>query len=290
MNKFGRNYELYAQASDGETKVIKYPFTLEFDVKRSLFGSPNISSFRIYNLSTLNRAALRKDVNNNLGSIAEDSRGIYLRAGYGETMPIIFKGTISQAWSVREGVDWITEIQSFDGGFAYANGSLDENFKQQTTNRTIIESMVNSLKKYGVEAGAIGDYEGEIARGNAYSGSTTEILRELTGGGFFIDNAKAHCLKQNEVLAVNNLVINASSGLLGTPLRETTNVHIDILFEPRVVAGQAVLLESFGDVTFNGLYKVMSIHHKGVISEAVSGSATTSLVLLRGKEFDRVRE
>lgn len=277
MDKFGRNYLLSVGLHDGGTLTIEPPFTVEFDITRNALSSANISSIRVFNLSEKNRNQIRKN-NFDYG----DLRLIQLRAGYGDNLPVVFEGNISQAWSVREGVDFITQIESFDGGYAFATATVNETFPSGTPNATIIDNLIGGLP--GVERGAIGNYPGAISRGNSYSGSTVGILADLTGGGFFVDNGKANCLNDNECLVGELQVINSASGLLGTPVREQTILNFDILFEPRLIIGQQIELDSITGANFNGVYKIISIKHKGVISGVVSGNAITSVGLFYGTE------
>lgn len=282
MVKFGRNYSLRVELNSGDILTIAPPFTLEFDISRKLYSSANFSSLRIYNLSQNNRNQIRKDVTD-YGNF----RSVELAAGYGKVLPIVFKGNITQAWSVREGTNFITQIESFDGGFAYSNGFTDGaagQFAAATPLKAVITSLADSLP--GVSLGAIGDYSyiTQPARGPSYSGPTCSLLSELTGGGFFIDNSKVNCLGDSECLGGNIQVINAKSGLLGTPVREQTILHFDMLFEPQLLIGQKIQLQSVTDANFNGYYKITALHHRGIISESVCGSAVTTASMFYGTQ------
>ena len=274
MDKFGRSYSLSVQASNGSTITIEPPFTLEFDVTRNTLSSANTSSFRLYNLSEKTRNLLRKNRWD-----YDSLRLISLRAGYEENLPFIFLGNISQAWSVREGTNFITTIQSFDGGFAYANAKTNTAYPSSTDLKSVITDFVSSLKDFAVSPGAIGDFAGAISRGNSYSGATTDLLREISGGAFFIDNGKANVLKDDECLDLPAFVITSKSGLLGTPILEETYINFDMLFEPNLSIGRRIKLESITGANFNGYYKVISLHHRGTISDAVCGEAITSVGL-----------
>ena len=117
MVKFNRQYDLNIQKVDEEHSLtIQNPFTLEFDVMRICLASANFASFSIYNLSLANRNFIRKD-RQDFGLY----RSILLHAGYGDNKPTIFQGNISHAWSIREGTNFITTMECFDGGFAFEN-------------------------------------------------------------------------------------------------------------------------------------------------------------------------
>lgn len=276
MDKFKRNYKLLVQRRDGTTLEIKLPFTVEFDIHRNSFSSANVAQLRIINLSPTNRSQIRKDQFD-----YDDQRIVSFYAGYGDRMSLAFTGNISQAWSVREGNNMmVTTIESFDGGYAYVNAVTDQQFPSGTPQSSIIDSLVKSLP--GVTPGAIGAYPGQIPRGNTFSGNTTDLLRQITGDGFFIDNGKGYCLKDGECLAGDIPIISAKSGLLGTPVKESTYINFDMLFEPGLKVGQLIRLESQTADHFNGLHKILSIVHRGVVSDAVCGSAITSVGLLPG--------
>lgn len=271
MDKFGRNYQLKIQTQDGSTLTIAPPFTLEFDITRNTLTSANVCQLRIYNLSLKNRNLIRFNASN-YGTF----RAVLLRAGYGDNLATIFLGNISQAWSMREGVSFITQIECYDGGFAFVNGATDTAFPAGTMQRDVIKNLAGSLPH--VTVGAVGNYPGQLSRGNTYSGNTSKILGELTGGGFFVDNGKANALGNDEYIAAVNgtTLINSQSGLLGTPVLEQNIVRFDMLFEPGLNAGHKIRLESISESNFNGDYIVTAVKHRGMISEAVCGAMITT--------------
>jgi hypothetical protein len=219
-------------------------------------------------------------------------RSVQLQAGYGTNLPVIFQGNITQAWSVREGVNFVTSIECFDGGFAFANGVINETFPEGTPFESIIAAHLKNLPF--TTPGVIGpqftqDASGDLytlGRGNTYSGNTLNSLSDLTVNGFFVDNEVSNVLGDSECIEGDIQIINSDSGLLGTPVREQTILNFDILFEPRVRAGQYIQLDSLEGTArlanYNGFYKVISVKHRGMISAAVCGDAVTSLGMFYG--------
>lgn len=270
MDKFGRNYSLTIFLQSG-TLLINPPFTIEFDITRNQLRSANVGQVRVYNLGKMKRDLVRKNI-----LATAQLEYIELRAGYGTNLPIIFRGDISQAWSVREQVNFITQIESFDGGFASINGTVDLNFAAGTPNMTVYGAIAQTLPNTTV--GTIGAYPGVLPRGATYSGNSLDILSEISGGGAFIDNGKVNILGTYDIAAnVNNgFIISPQSGLLNTPLLESTVVHFDMIFEPRLAVGQLVTINSFTEQNFNGKYKVTAVKHRGMISEAVCGTVITT--------------
>ncbi len=274
MDKFGRNYVLKFQDEQGNALTsVTLPISIEFDITRNTLTSANVCQIRLYNLSAQNRNLIRHN-RYDYGSF----KSIQLQAGYGDTagLPIVFSGNISAAWSVREGINFITTIECFDGGYAFVNGNINISFISGTPYQTVIQSIAALLPN--VSIGYIGSYPGSLTKGNTYSGNAIEILKELTGGGFFIDKGKAYALGTYETIPTvgSTFTINSQSGLLGTPVLEQNIVRFDILFEPALDVGTQINLQSSTEKGFNGLAKVVAVKHHGMISPSLSGSVVTT--------------
>lgn len=299
--KFGRNYLLSVETDQntlsflngaetfGTTISIALPFTIEFDITRNSLTSANVCQIRCYNLSQTNRNQIRY----NAYDVGGTPRQVLLKAGYGNVLNTIFQGNITQASSYRQGVDYITEIECFDGGFSYVNSNVSIPFPAGTPWIVVIKTLMAQLK--GVTVGKVGNYIGVTGRGNTYSGNPAQLLFEITGGGFFIDNNVAYALGSNEYIPDlgTTLTINDSSGIIGTPTIEGTVARFEMLFEPSLDVGRLVSISSsvnpaFPSVlpagvmppsgiasTFNTTYKITSVKHRGMISGTVCGSCTT---------------
>lgn len=298
--KFNRNYFLTVDFSDGGQLVIEPPFTIEFDINRQILSATNAAQIRIYNLSPVNRNMLRFDFSNY--GAPNNFNTLTLYAGYGDNLPVIFTGNINQAWSVREGVDFITTVQCFDGGLALVNGNIPPG--AQFPSGVPMASVYKNLMGYlpNVNFGAIGPSfttnNGNpiiTTRANSYSGNAVKVLRELTGNAFFIDNGKSYILGNNESILGQVTIVDASTGLLNTPLREQSTVTFDMIFEPGVILGQYIQLYSLTNPALNsannssvnnvnGFYKIVSIKHKGIISPSVCGDAITTLQFFLGPQ------
>jgi hypothetical protein len=277
VDKFGRNYLLSVETKNGVTITIRPPFTIDFDIQRDTLSSVNVANIRVYNLSEKNRNLIRKD-SWNYGDIRE----VVLQAGYGDQLATVAKGNISQAWSAREGTNFITTIETFDGGWAFTSSQSDFQAVAGTPKRSVVEKLAQNMSAFGTSVGAIGDIEGTISRGNTYSGPSVELMKQIVGDSFFIDNTKVNVLGTSEVISSSILTINSSSGLLGTPIRENTYLRFDMLFEPKIQVGTLINLESITGKNFNGIHKVYSLKHKGMISESVAGKLITTVGILDG--------
>ena len=277
MIKWTRNYILSIQVEGGWIDITM-PFTLTFSISRNTLAQANTGRFTILNLSEDTRRKIYKDkYKTNI------YKGIELRAGYGdtkETLPLIFKGNIKQAYSQRNGVNYETEIEAYDAGFAYVNGNTSRAFAEGTSDKQILETLIKDLPNISV--GKIGSFGDKLPRGNSMQGQTIELIKNVAKSNFFVDNEKAYCLQENECYKGNIQKITSDSGLLGSPLREETLLTFSIMFEPRLQLGQYIELESQTEKLFNGQYKVIGVEHQGTISDAQSGKCTTKVSLYYG--------
>ena len=276
MIKLQRNYILVVETDIG-LLTIKPPFSLEFDITRNDMAATNISSLKIYNLSATNRELIRKDEYS--GSVL---RKISLKAGYGNNLSTVAVGNINHAWSERVGTNWITQIESFDGGYAETAATYNTAHYKGALNQGIPANIIASMKDYDISLGAIGNYPGKLVRGNAMTGNAFKVLKEFTGNEFFVDNGIAHCLGDSEAILGENFIIDSSTGLLGTPKKDRIFFRLSMIFEPRLHMGQVVTINSNSGINFAGTCKVVSLKHHGMISPTVCGDATTEVGLLPG--------
>jgi len=287
--KFGRNYSLSIQVPEESSPlIITPPLSLEFDINRNDLASASTASLRVYNLAQKKRDLVRRSPVD-FDRIIE----VELRAGYGNTnLPIIFRGQVSEAWSVREGVNFITQLELFDGGRAYIQAVIDMSFSGGTPFNDIINKIVDNVvgQTPGLTKGKISNFSGTLPvnRGNTYSGPGLEVLKDLTGDGMFIDNGTINCLTPGDFLPVQIIpVINSASGLLGTPRLEFPKVIVNVLFSPNLAVGQNVKLETDSS-KFAGFYQIIAISHRGMISPAVAGEAVTTLGLVSGQFLEGI--
>lgn len=281
QQKLGRNYILTITGTNFlEPLEIGLPFTVEFDITRNTLTSANVCQIRLFNLSATNRNLLRKNVTSGYGA---PFIFLKLMAGYGSSLAIIFSGNVSQGWSYREGVNFISQLECYDGGIAYVTDQVPTNLSnipKGTPYRDLIVNLIQSLPN--VTLGAVGDYPGSTPKQLTLSGGTIDILNSLTGGGFFIDNGIGYALGNNEYNAnIPMSVITSSTGLLDTPVLESNIVKFNMLFEPYLNIGSSVQLNSSTfnlelPPNFNGFYKITSVKHRGMISQTVCGEAITT--------------
>lgn len=302
MAKFLRNYlinwinldtkeDIYIgdtnwQAKSGWT----YPklLTINLDINRNTFAASNECHLQIYNLSRSHRQTMYHDR-------YRPDKVIWLEimAGYGQNLSLIFRGKVLQSYSYMQGNDMITDIQAIDLGFMeYVKDGRHVNYTSMTleagtSKKDAIKRIAENMEE-GMQLGALGKI-GDVTYQTPVSflGNAFFTLDEITGGHVFVDQGKINILSDKEALDIGKVpLINAETGLLGTPMRREGQLEVDILFEPSYVVGQLVEMQTITGVDqFNGLFKIIGIHHSGTISAATCGTLKTRLNLWYGNKL-----
>lgn len=285
MEKFGRIYDMRISTPGGENIAISLPFSLDIDITRAAMPTANVGQFKIYNLPEEVRNKIRFDIS----SISERQE-VALKAGYKSIhknlndLPLIFRGSIKYAFSERSGMNWITTIECYDGGFAIANSKINASFiagEKYTANVEKVLATFGNVK-IGHISQKLVPPDKKITRGHPVDAKTFDYLNENFSNKWFIDNGVVNIIGDDEAFVGVYKTVNADTGLLGTPIRQESLIDFKMLFEPRLLIGQAINLQSVTDPAFNGTYKLITIKHRGTISPVTCGELITSCRVFKG--------
>lgn len=292
--KFQRSYQMQIEGQDGEIfkvgsdDLTQPRLTLEFSVSRATMASAQSGVFRLKNLPENFRNQLGFD-DYNRGS----ARSLIVKAGYlGTPLSTVFNGQLIRVSSCREegGVDWITEIEAQDFSLLISNTFSKWTIGSQEAPKTrndVIGLLVNDLKleasKRGVtlSTGYIGDFEGTRYSYTA-NDNTWNLLQVETDRLSYIDNGKIYCLPNGDSFQGDVQLISSGTGLLGTPKIRQLTAIVEMLFEPSLVPGQSIFLDTSSGLLNsknNGSYVVVGVHHSGIISNTVGGKCKTIVQL-----------
>ena len=297
MQKFGRTYRIdfeignlkrvgaYDQPIPLDNISIGYPISTQFNISRTMSSAVNTATLTIYGLSSLTRGKLYKDRYDMTRYIKMD---IY--AGYIDGMSLVFSGYIKECQSFRRSgaTEFMTQIEAWDGGLGMYLGEDNNTYPAGTAYQQILTDLSNNM--VGITVGKISNnlpIEKPL-RSITFNGKTYDDLKSYTKDNLFIDNGVINFINtETEVIEGNIGIINSESGLLGTPERRDTNIIVEMIFEPSVVLGQQLELESKELPYLNQTYKVLGVSHDGIISGAKDGSMITRLELFVGTEVFR---
>lgn len=279
MSKFQRKFQLTVKDENDQAIVITNPLTMTFNIVRHDLSSASAANIKVYNLGLQNRNRILKYYE----IMAYKKMTVELRAGYEGMMPVIFKGDVLEARSYRmEGsVNFMTEIEAQDGGYDIAHSDSNFGVAAGSLRRDAIIRMAKDFKNCKV--GAIGNFPGTYARQRVFAGKTSQHVIDETGGNFFIDNNHVYCLKNDEAIEGEVLVVISETGLLGSPMVCERYLQAEMLFEPRLKIGQLVEIISRDNPVLNQIYKVVGLTHIGTISDAVGGKCKTHIRMLYGQ-------
>lgn len=261
---------------------VSFPLTCRFQIIKSSTLSLGTATFRLYNLNADVRSDIYKDVFESL---------IYKRvtfaAGYdGEELPMIFRGNIIQAYSYREGPDWITELYAIDGGWDVDN-SIAVVTKPSAYNK--LDLALDVIGQFThVTFGAAGDLQSGVlppSRGITLNGNAWDLITRSIrpdGGFAFINNEKIYIVNQWEFIQNEGQLdeINFDTGMIGTPRLQANLVKVLMIYEPRLEIQQKVHLTTI-ESRMSGDYTVLRLIHKGTISGAVCEDFVTEATLFQ---------
>lgn len=279
--KVNRRYRLTVQTVDDKGNptdkaiVISNPLTIRFSVNRTLFADINAMDIDIYNLAPRTYNQLFYDYFN------VNRRTVILEAGYdGMEMSAIFIGDVWSCYTSRDGSDIITHMHAIVGlkSLSVQTDATLANVSRNQVLRYIASDMAMTINIYS------GDDE-KFTRPVSLSGNSFGQIQKYTNGSAYIDNNEINVLTTFDAIEGDVVLINDQSGLLGVPEHEDALLRVKMIFEPRIVIGQIIEVQSRISPMFNGQYKVYGIKHEGTISDTVAGTATTTLEMLVGSQM-----
>lgn len=293
--KLGRKYRLTVQDIDdnrnpvGSAIVIEDPFTLKFSINRGIFNEVNQGDFEIYNLSPDTYKRMFYDyftINKQLGEFSGEfgstwnNRTVILEAGYnGMEMSTIFVGDMWSCYTERRGTNVITKIHAIIGLRAL-NQTSDITLKGVRRN----DILVAIAKDMGLKLNIYSGSNDKFGRPVVINGNSMAGLNTYAKGSAYIDNNEIKVLDLTDATEGQIPLINDESGLLGVPQRENGLLTLEMIFEPRIVVGQIIEVNSRILPMYNGQYKIFGLKHSGTISQSESGSVITELQMLVGSQ------
>lgn len=285
--KLGRKFRAILDGRSSQWTV-ELPITVRLKINATGTPTPNQAVFIFHNLPKQLRDDIVKDVWEDL-----EYRRISFMAGYDNdvNLPVIFVGNIMQAYSYRQGTDWLTEVECVDGGWGTAKGSINATFGVDATDqqimRTVLLAMPNlTLGHISNRVKLAERTRGLTVCGNAWDEFVEKILPP--DAQVFIRNEQVHLTRQDEFLPTDGgpTEISPDSGMIASPKRSQVQTIVTMEFEPRAQVGQKIAIKS--EEPYSGDNKVYAVEHAGMISPTVNGELTTALTFIRSQKLVEV--
>jgi hypothetical protein len=248
---------------------------IKFSVKKTDAQTPNAAEIQVWNLAddTANR-------------IKKEFTQVTLEAGYEENIALIFKGNVKRISKGKEnGVDSFIMIYAGDGDKAYNYSITNTTLAAGSTQNDQVNAAINNMKNNGISTGNIPSLGTEkLARGKVMYGMSRDYLRQsakTTGTTWSIQDGKVQFVSLTEVLPNQAVVLNSSSGLIGSAEQTTEGIKAKCLLNPMLKIASKVKINE-EDVTeqkqtdegdgkkknltataADGFYRLLAVEHVG---------------------------
>ncbi len=251
--RYDRKYRLRVGIRDSELEFLS-PFRIAFECDKSIRGSLNKLTVKIFNLSEGSRRDLAKDTEDSSIDIP-----LKLDIGYGEKLENIFTGTVLTGYSERKGPEFITTLECLDGGFDLYNSFTS---KSVIGKDAAVKEIVKDFTK--TTAGKI-TQQNKLVRPKVLVGNSIELISEQLNEDetYFIDSEKLYIIKGNEVISSFVPVVSSETGLINQPQRANQIVTFSTMLNPAIRIGGLSDLRSETAKHLNAIYRVETIKYIG---------------------------
>ena len=250
--RFDRNYELVITV--GSTKItIKPPMRIAFNCDKSTRGGLNSLNLQVSNLQESTRLKLVKDTEERKRILIE------LSIGYGDSLGLIYKGSVMTGLNARNGADIVTTLDCLDGGFDAQRSYTSRTLK---SGQAIVDSVLGDM--VNTEKGKV-TAQSDLLRPKVLVGNSLKLLRDRLADdeALFIDNEQLSIIKNDEVVSRLIPIVNAATGLISTPEREQKRVTFKTQLNPAIITGGLSKLEAKTAPHLDGIYKIDTISYSG---------------------------
>lgn len=258
-------------ASRGLKGEQKPGLRVTFRVEKTLKKDPNTAEIVVWNLSADSRASVQDE-----GLLTE------IEAGYFGNTSLIFKGELDYGQSTREGPDWITRLETQDGGAQYRSSRINISFDASTLLQDAMRTAAGAL---GVGLGNLEQALGEglpresatqYVKGLVLSGKASKQFDKVckrAGFDWSIQDGQLQLTRPGQVVnPAEAIVLMPGTGLIGSPERgEKGIVKARSLLQPDLMPGKKVQIRA-GEQ--NGLWEVDGFYRveKSIFTGDTGGS------------------
>lgn len=235
MPLFDRVAELVVGQSGKEGLLIK-DLRISFSIEKTLTETLNTSTIRIYNLSPTSRKIVEAPNN-----------AVILKAGYTQDKGAltIFVGIVRRSLTIREGVDWVTELELDDGLIAYRDSKFSTSFDPGSRGVDVLKQVAD---KFGIAVGKLPDAIEQKIYPNGFSfvGRARDAMAKVCnylGLEWSIQNQTIQVLKKGGYRERTAIVISTDTGMIKSPQLEAKTMS------DKLAAKQGLTTNSAGVVT-----------------------------------------
>ena len=229
-----------------------------FDIFRTTKPEPNTAEIRVWNLSPEHRFILEEQ-----GNVP-----VQVEAGYSDQTSLLFLGVARTVYTVRDGTDLITILQTGDGEQEYQQARVNVSIAPGATNKQAVDAVVKAL---GLGEGNLSSVAASIAAGQplfpqgaVLTGSASQVLHRVMqslGLEFSIQSGALQILKVGEPLSGTATELTPNTGLVNSPSIDNEGVlTAQSLIIPDIFPGRPLSVES---EFLSGNFRVESCRYSG---------------------------
>ena len=274
-DRFLRDYILTIGLG-AQAVVIRPPFRIVFSADKSDDATLNKMTLKIDGLNDDKRRLLVRDKDDkppkNVKADADgnpapktelranDSRyfPIDLKIGYQGRVETIFRGSVDEAGSTRDGAQFVTTLTCLDGGHDFLHSFVSTSV---TSKNAAIDAVLGTMPN--TKKGKIGK-QADITRPKILVGNSMATIQEMLDPDqrWFIDDERLNIIGGDEVVSGYIPVVSAETGLLNIEPKKK-EVVMNTYLNPSIKVGGLVKLISTVSPGANGIYKVRMISYSG---------------------------
>jgi len=234
---------------------------MTFNIEKHLGGEPNKCTISIFNLNPDSRS-----------NICRKPLHVRVDAGFADTgYRSLFFGDLIFGASEHKETEIETKLQIGDGARAIGFARANRSFKKPVSAYEVLTYAAGTMNlKLPPEIEQAPELRSALANGISVKGPTRDVLTRLLAPYNYhwsVQNGKLVILRDEEIIANQAALVNASSGLIGSPQRAApdkatgrSEVTCEVALWPELTPGQAVQLES---EDISGTFKLIQITHVG---------------------------
>ena len=271
MQQYGRQYLL--QVGDENSSIQINNLRVKFQIRQTHDKKPNRATISIYNLNPTNRNLI----------VQKKYTKISLSVGYGtlDSCRIIYSGQISKPRTVRNGLDFITEMECDDGATDYREAFINVTLAAGSTHSDIISQCMGTMNN--VQPGVFGvDNDVTLTRGRVCYGMTRDVLSQIADhhdADWSIQNGRLVILKSDYIQPGDAVFLSQTTGMINSPRVTNGGLEVSCLINPELLVGGLVRIDSIVD-DYDGDYKITSVERSG---DTHGDEWTDTLTLVNGK-------
>lgn len=185
-----------------------------FGIQKGSTKTPNQCTVKVWNVASDTRALIEV-----IGNV------LILKAGYSEALgaTTIFTGNVTRTLTVREGPDWITELELQDGFVEFRDAKVSLSFGKGAT---VLQVVTAISKKFGLPVRPL---PADVAMkqypaGFAFVGRVRDAMDKACENGnleWSIQNREIQIIKRGGVFKQKAYLLSPDTGLLGSPMQES---------------------------------------------------------------------